>query len=380
MKYDAIIIGGGIIGASIAYNLTKQGMRSVAVFEKNYISSGSTGRCGGGIRQQWASPENCKLAVKSVHLFEKLDQELGFDTEYYQGGYLLLAFTDEEVEQFRKNVVMQQGAGVPVRLIGVDEVAAKFPFLDTSDLKAAAHCRTDGHINPMLVNQAYADAAKRNGADIHLFTEVVRIVRDRDRINSVITADVRTFETGVLINAGGGFSAEVAAMAGITIPTRPQRHEILITEPLEKFMDPMVIDFHHHIYFRQTKHGSVVMGYGDPHEPYTHNIQGSLEFLKTMSLMITKVVPAMKKVKIVRQWAGLYNMSPDAQPILGKVPGVSNYYQAVGFSGHGLMLAPAVAELMAELIVTGRTSMDISDLSIDRFAGRTEFKLEKAVV
>ncbi|MDD2717610.1 MAG: FAD-binding oxidoreductase [Candidatus Wallbacteria bacterium] len=380
MKLDVAIIGAGITGSALAYYLSKRGIKNIAVFEKQYVCSGSTGRCGGGIRQQWATPGNCRLAYRSVKHFEKLEQELGYPTEYYQGGYLLLAFTEEEKKQFEKNVLMQQKAGVPVRLISQSEIKKMFPYIKTDDVKIGTHCQTDGHANPMLVTQAYAEAAKKNGVKFHLFTEIKKIERRGEQITSISTETGDKFEVGVFFNAAGGYSADVAAMAGLEIPTRPQRHEILVTEPLKKFLDPLVISFHHHIYFRQTMHGSLVMGWGDDNEPYSHNTESSLEFLKVMSRQITKLVPAMKSVKIIRQWAGLYNMTPDAQPILGRMPGLSNYYQAVGYSGHGFMIAPAVTELMAELIDTGKTSIDISELTIDRFKGNQSFTLEKSVV
>lgn len=380
MKFDVAIIGGGIIGASIAYYLTKRGVKNIAVFEKSYIASGATGRCGGGIRQQWASPNNCKLAIKSVKHFETLKEELDYETEYYKGGYLLLAFTDEERQQFIKNIKMQQEAGVPVKEVSRKEVNKMFPFLNIDNMKIGAYCPTDGHANPMLVNQGYIEAAKRNGAKVFLWTEIVKINRKDGRITSIVTSKGDTINVGAVVNAAGGYSSDVANLCGIEIPTKSQRHEILITEPLEHFMDPLIISFYHHIYFRQTLHGSVIMGYGDPNEPYGYNVKSSLDFLKIMASKITELVPGMRNVKIVRQWAGLYNMTPDAQPIIGTVQEIDNYYQAVGFSGHGFMLAPAVGELLAELIHTGKTSFDISNLSIDRFKENMEFRLEKAVV
>jgi sarcosine oxidase subunit beta len=380
MKYDVAIIGGGVIGSSIAYNLTKQGVKNIAIFEKSYIASGATGRCGGGIRQQWASPNNCKLAIRSVKLFEQLNEELDYDTEYYQGGYLLLAYGDEEMEQFNKNVAMQSSAGVPVRIINVPEIKKMFPFLNLEGVSCGAHCPTDGHANPMLVNQGYANAARRNGAKIHLFTEVISIERQGNKLISLTTKDGEKYEVGAIINAAGGFSFEVAKMAGLSVPTRSQRHEALITEALEHFMDPLIISFKHHIYFRQTMHGSVLMGYGDANEPYSHNIESSLDFLKIMSKQISDLVPGMKNVKIVRQWAGSYNMTPDAQPIIGKMPELDNYYQAIGFSGHVLMLAPAVAEIMADLVTKEKTDYDYSELTIDRFLSGKDFSAEKAVV
>lgn len=365
-KADHVIIGGGVNGCAIAYYLAKKGAKNIILLEKDFLTAGATGRCGGGIRQQWSTEANCILAKQSVELFEKLDEELQCNTEYFQGGYLILAYTDKEVDQFKKNVEMQKNIGLPVRLIDPKEAKELSPVINIDNVLAATYCPTDGHANPFLITKGYADAASRLGVNIELHTKVTDIKVKNDKVIAVQT-DKGLIETNCVINAAGGFSQDIAKMVNIDIPTKPYRHEALITESVEKLFPQLVISFKHHIYFRQTMHGSILMGLGDPNEPTSYNIDSSEDFLRWMSKRIIDVAPALKDLNIVRQWAGLYNVTPDAQPIIGGVKEVKGYYQSVGYSGHGLMLSPQVSLEIADLILNGNETDNIKRLSLDRF-------------
>jgi len=280
---SVVIIGGGIIGTAIAFYLCKKGMKDVVLVEKSYLSSGSTGRCGGGIRQQWSERMNVRLAMRSVKLFERFEEEIGMDIEYYQGGYLLLAYTDEEVEL----------------------------------LKLATFCPTDGHANPHLATMAYAKAAEKMGAMILTHTEVTDIDVQSGQIKGVLTTK-GYIKTSVVVNAAGGFSREVGLMAGVELPTESYRHQIFVTEPLEHILDPLVISFVNNFYIRQTKSGNFIMGQGDKDEPPSHKHDPSWKFLTEMTEKMPHFFPFLKEVRVLRHWAGLYNMSPDAQPIIDK--------------------------------------------------------------
>ncbi len=377
--YGAVIIGGGILGNATAYYMAKLGFKDVLVVEKNYIASGSTGRCAGGIRQQWDSEYNIKLAMGSVKIFEGLEDELGFPTEYYQGGYLLLAYEESHAEWFRQRVQLQRSLGLDVRLLDPYEAKQIVPFINTDGLLAATFCPTDGHANPFLVTFGYYKAAQRLGVDYAVQTEVVDIEVKEDRITGVRLNTGDFVETEVVVNVAGGWAKEIAKMVGIDIPVNPQRHEIAVTEPLEMFFDPLIISFKHGIYFRQELSGGVIMGYGDPNEPWSHNIKSSFKFLRNIAAKVAAVMPLMDDVRILRQWAGSYAMTPDAQPIIGGVEQVEGYYQAVGFSGHGFMVGPKTAQLLAELIVLGQPSISLEPLSLNRFK-KGEIKREKAVI
>ncbi len=377
-RYKVVVIGGGVIGTAVAFYLAKNGVSDVVVLEKDYLSSGSTGRCGGGIRQQWSERMNVRLAMRSVEHFKRFESEVGFDIEYFQGGYLLLAYTEEEVLLFERNTKMQQEENLDVELLTKNEASSRFSFIDMSGVRAAAYCSSDGHANPHLTTFAYARAAERMGVEVLTHTSAEKIITEDGRIVAVQTSKGK-IETEVVVNAAGGYSHEVGAMAGVELPTESYRHQIFVTEPLEHIMDPLVISFENNFYIRQTKAGNFIMGQGDKDELPGHNVTPTWKFLREMTEKMPKFFPFLRDVRVLRHWAGLYNMSPDAQPIIDRAVDIDNFYYAIGFSGHGFMLAPAVGEAVAEWIVHGEPrSVDISNLSLNRF--QEGFTIEKNVV
>ncbi len=377
-RADVVIIGGGITGCSIAYNLAKKGCKNVVLFEKNSLASGATGRCGAGIRQQFGTKVNCILARESIKIFENLSQELDYDIELNQSGYLILAYTEKEVNQFKKNVALQQSLDIDVRFITVKEAKKIVPPLNTDGLLAATFCPTDGHADPFKTNFAYAETAQRLGVKIYTFTEVKEIETEDNRITAVNT-DKGKILTPIVVNAAGGYSGIIGKMVGVDLPVYSQRHQILITEPVDPLFKPMLMSFSRNFYCQQTPHGSIIMGFGDPNEPKGDDIGSSWQFAREMAQKMTTVMPLLKEVSMIRQWAGLYNVSPDAQPILGEHPQVRGFYMAIGFSGHGFMLAPVASKLIAELILEGKTFLPIDKLDIGRFE-RGELILEPSVV
>ena len=377
---DAVVIGGGVIGTAIAYNLAKRGLSNVCVLEKNFLASGATGRCGAGVRAQWGTEMNLRMAMSSVRRFTEMNEELAYDDdiEFNQGGYLLLAYTDAGWEQFHKNVALQRKHGLEVELLTPAEAKEVVPHLNTEGLLGATFCPTDGHCDPFKVTDAYAKAARRLGVEIHTGVTATAIRQSEGKVVGVETT-AGPIATPVVINAAGGYSQDVAAMAGIEIPTYSERHQILITEPVEQMQGPMVMSFHHNLYCQQTPHGSFIMGLGDPTEKPGYNIEASWQFLREMAEKITWLLPPLKNIRVVRQWAGLYNMTPDATPILGPVNDLAGFYLAVGFSGHGFMLAPTVGVLLAESVLGLPTELPISPMGLERFAKGELFR-EPSVV
>ncbi len=365
---SVVVIGGGIIGSAIAFNLLKMGIKNVCVFEKSYISSGSTGRCAGGIRQQWSSPLNVKLAMRSVKLFEQFEKDVGMDIEYYQGGYLLLAYTDAESDDFVKNVNMQRSQGLDVEILTRNEIKEKFPFINVEGVKLGSWCKSDGHANPQVANIAYALAIRKMGGEFLTHTTVTGIdVQNRQIIG--VQTDKGYVSTNVVVDAAGFESPKIGSMVGIEIPVQGERHQILVTEAVNHFLDPLVINFNHNYYVRQTRHGSLIMGQGDANPASGEDTGNTIEFLEEMATKMVKDFPIIKNLHIVRQWSGAYDMSPDAQPIIDESKDISRFIYATGFSGHGFMLAPAVGEAVAEMIIHDRTiTTDLSNLKMDRFA------------
>jgi sarcosine oxidase subunit beta len=366
-RAEVVIIGGGVTGCGIAYNLAKKGMTDVVLLEKNFLCNGASGRCGGGIRQQFTTETNIKLAMGSVRLFEHLSEELETDIEYDQGGYLIIAYEDE-IEQFKKNVKLQNRLGLNSKFIAPEEAREIVPLLNIEPIAGATFCQTDGHANPFKVVHGYAIKAKEMGAEISKFTEVTNIETKDNHITAVKTSKGK-IKTSTVVNAAGAYSRDIASMVGVELPNKPYRHEILVTEPIEHVLHPMIISFKTGIYFSQQKCGSIIGGIGDPEEPSSYNISGSLGFLKRMAKTMIELVPSFGHLNVLRQWAGLYDVTPDAQPILGWTEGIDGFCQANGYSGHGFMIAPKVTELIAELIIDGKTTMAIDDLNLKRFEG-----------
>jgi len=365
-EYDAVIIGGGVNGLGTAYHLGKKGFTNVVVLDKSYLGYGASGRNGGGIRQQWTSEENIKLAVESRKMFEDLDEELEEDIEFYQGGYLVLSFDQEEADEFKENVKLQNSLGVESEFLSPEEAKKIVPELDISDVVAATFNQSDGTIYPFKVIHGYANRVREMGIDIKEHTEVEDIVTEGNEIKKVKTDD-GDIKTDTVVNAAGGWSAEIAEMAGAEIPNIPVRHEIMVTEPYQRFLEPMVISFQHGIYFSQSEHGNIVGGIGNPNEEPGINQKGSLWFMREFSNTLLDFIPRFSSVNMIRQWAGLYDTTPDAQPILGSVPEVDRFYQVNGFSGHGFMVSPMVDKVTAELVMGKEPSMDIERLRVERF-------------
>ncbi len=381
MKANIVIIGGGISGVAIAYNLAKKGMTGIKVFDDNYMTGGATGRCGAGVRQQWGTKGNCIMAKMSIDFFEKAQQELKYhrDIEFKQEGYLIVATTKEEDEKFTKNVALQNSVGIPSRKLTVEEALKIVPHLNKDIAVSATFCPTDGHLNPFLMTDAYYNAAKRLGVEFFYEEEVISIVKENNKITKVITENYEV-ETSKVVNAAGGYSYEVGQMAGVEIPVFSENHEILVTEPIEKIQGPMVISFSKNIYCQQVPHGSFIMGRSGQNVPHNHDIHSTHEFLDEMAKTAVNLLPPLGELRVVRQWGGSYNCSPDRQPILGDTDQLDGYYLAVGFSGHGFMFAPMTGLLLSEVILGLPTTIDLKDLHIDRFKHNKETDYEHSVV
>ena len=366
VKRDVVIIGGGVNGLATAYNLARRGAKNIVVLEKGYIGSGDTGRCGAGIRQQWGLEENIVLARESLRIYERLSGELGFNIFFRQGGYLVLILDEQERDVVSRTIPLQNKLGVPTRLLSVPEIVDLVPGINTSGLLGAAFCPTDGMAYPYAVLWGYAEAARRLGAEIKVHTPVTGVKRLSDGTYEVATGkDI--YNAPVIVNVAGARSKDIGAMIGIEIPTKPVRHEIAVTESLKPFLGPMIISPKKGFYFSQSLRGEIVGGVGDPGEPSSYNTRSSPDFLFRYASALRETLPSLGKARIIRQWAGQYDMSPDHRPILGAVDGHKGYYHACGFSGHGFMLSPVVAKLLAELITTGKTSIPIDALNLARF-------------
>ncbi|MTI68316.1 MAG: FAD-binding oxidoreductase, partial [Firmicutes bacterium] len=288
------------------------------------------------------------------------------DLEFKQGGYLVLASTEKEHEQFIKNVKLQNKLGISSKLINLKEAKELVPILNTKGLKSATYYEKDGHLNPFHTTLAFAKAAKRLGVNIYKHTLVTDILTNKGKIEGVKT-NKGTIKTNIVVNAAGGYSQSIGEMVNLDIPVFSERHQILVTEPIKPIIRPMIISFSLNFYCQQVPHGGIIMGRGDSNEPKDLRITSGWEFLDEMTSTITKVLPPLKDLRLIRSWAGLYNLSPDRQPILGAVDEIEGFYLAIGFSGHGFMLGPATGLLIAETILGEDTTLPIDKYNLKRF-------------
>ena len=362
---DIVIIGAGIVGCSIAYHLAAQGTAKIVVVEKDLICSGATGKSAGGIRQQFATEVNVQLSLESLQMFHRMREELGIDPEFRQVGYLFMATTPKELNLFRRQAEFQQ-YHIPVRIISTDEIRRIVPYVQLDDIIGAAYCPTDGYAAPYEVTMGYASAARRLGVTIHEQRAVMGILRNSGRVAGVETSQ-GPIHARVVVNAAGAEGGLVGEMAGVDVPVRPYRRQIFVTGPVPEFSQepPLTIDYHRNWYFRGEMGGCLFSGPKD--EESTFNTNVDWEHLAESVAKAVARVPVLEQAEIKRGWAGSYDLSPDNNAILGAVPELPGFYLATGHSGHGFMHGPATGKLMAELILTGKTSIDISALSFDRF-------------
>lgn len=375
---DVVVIGGGSIGCSVAYNLAKKGFKNIVLLEQKYLSSGSTGRCGAGIRQMWGTEMNCLISRGSAEIFKVLGEETGFgDIEFRQSGYLLTTYDPAQTERLKKNLAVQHRLGINSNMIAPEEAKKIVPFVNTEGMDAAFFCQEDGHINPFKVTFAFAKGAQDLGVEINRNTTVTGF-RYKDRKISAVITDKGEIVTNTVVNATGPWAKYIGKMLGLSHPVEPERHQILVTEPLEGMMGPMVMSFAHDSYIQQVPHGGFIMGYGNPDEPKKINFNHDWNFLEQMAKRAVFQLPFLKDVRFVRQWAGHYGISPDGQPILGPVPEFDGYYLALG-CGKGFMLSPMIGKLISEKISGEETTLPLNTLSIERFA-KGELIVETGVV
>jgi sarcosine oxidase subunit beta len=369
---DIVIIGGGIMGLALAWNLCGRGAGKVLVLERGYLCEGASGRNGGGVRAQWATDTLIELAKESIDFMAGFAQELGINVWLRKGGYLFLAHDAETVRRIEEGAALQKRHGLATRVISPGEALDIVPELDASRFVAAAWNPDDGVVFPWPFLWGYADGARKRGAVVETFTRVTAIEVQGGRVRGVSTDRGHVAADRVVI-AAGAWSPAVAKLASVSLPNVPYRHEIVSSEPLKPFLGPLVSMLGTGLYFSQSMRGEIVGGMGDPEEEPGLNQSSSLRFLTRYARALTEIVPRTSGVKLLRQWAGCYDVTPDHSPVLGETPGVAGLLQMSGFVGHGFMMAPAVARRMAAWMGGAKDEI-FERFNLGRFA---EGRLEK---
>jgi len=369
-RYDVVIIGGGVHGFAIAYYLSKLGLKNIAVFEKGYIGGGGSGRNTAIIRSNYRTPEGVAFYDESVRLYENLSVTLGYNVFFSQQGHLSIAHQESTMNGLRVRGEVNKLLGVDSRLIDAKEIKELVPSIDISPrmrypILGALYHPPGGTIRHDAVVWGYGKEADRHGVSIHPFTEAVGISTDKGCVTAVQTSRGE-IKTGTVVNATAGFCSIVSKLAKIELPVVTHPLQAFVTEPLTAFLDHVVVSATLHVYASQTDRGELVIGSEiDPYSSYS--TRSTLAFLQSSAAHIVELFPCLRHVKVLRQWAGICDMTPDFSPIMGEVPGLKGFILDVGWGTYGFKAGPVAGKRIAELIWTGKTPKLIEPFSITRF-------------
>jgi sarcosine oxidase subunit beta len=366
---DVAIVGGGVVGCSIAYHLARRGVRDVLVLEREAVGAGTTSKAAGGIRAQFPTETEIRFSLESVRVFERFEDEFGVDPGYRKIGYLFLVADDEDLAGFEARVRLQRSLGVDVRIVTPAEARALVPALHVDDLVAAVWGPDDAMAGPAEVTAGFARRARELGVRIAEGVDVQAIERDGDRVAGVRTSD-GAVAARVVVNAAGPAAARVGRLAGVQVPVHPRRRHIFFTEPFPELPGPVPLttDRASGFYFRKEME-QVLLSPGDV-EDVGEDLdvavdRGRIE--ETVQKALHRL-PIIEKARIAGGWAGLRPLTPDDHAIIGWAPGVEGFFLAVGFGGHGFQHSPATGRLVSEWLTAGAPSMDLSLFDPERFA------------
>jgi sarcosine oxidase subunit beta len=365
---DVVIVGGGISGCALAYQLAMRKV-DVVLLERETLGSQSTGKCAGGVRQQFSTEDNVRVMRLAVKLLGSFEQETGHPADFRQIGYLFVFTQPQQVEDFRHNMDMWHRVGLTeARWVDPAEAAKMVPVLNVDDVLGCTFCPTDGIASPNDVTFGYATAARRLGARLREGVEVTGIDVASGRVQGVRTS-AGDIATRLVFNCAGPWAASIGRMAGLEIPVLPYRRHIAVTGPFPAVprTTPMTVDFHTSLYFHPEGDG-VLMGMSDRTEPPAYVTDVNWEFLEKVFEQVAHRAPALTGAGVKTAWAGLYESTPDHQAILGPIAEVEGFWCAAGFSGHGFMQAPAASLLLTQLLLDKKSEIDISSFAFERFA------------
>ncbi len=365
-RASVVVVGGGVMGVSTAFHLAEAGVRDVLLLDSGSLGGGSTCKAAGGVRAMFSDAVNIALGQRSLEAFARFGERPGQEIDLHRVGYLFLLDRAADVEAMTEAVTLQNALGVPSLMISPAEAQRLSPLISTEGLLAAAWSPTDGHCTPESVVLGYATGARRHGATLVPHCAVTGIRTADGTVTGVVT-DRGTVATDTVVCAAGPWSQQVAAMAGVDLPVTPLRRQVLITEPVPDLPPglPMTIDFTTSFYFHGEGRG-LLMGMSDPDEVPGFRLERSDAWLPRLSDAVARRAPSLTEVGVRTGWAGLYEVTPDANALIGEARGVSRLLYATGFSGHGFLMGPAVGEVLRDLVLGRTPPVDVSGLSVDR--------------
>jgi sarcosine oxidase, subunit beta len=369
-SYDVVIVGAGVLGMFTAHHLAKKLDPSrILVLDRGFLSSGASGRNGGGVRQQWETVPTVRLAKEAVAAYRRFPKEFGYNPWFRQGGYLFLAFTPEEEARLHAVDQAVRSEGLKLEWLSAPEVLRHAPSLNPERIVGGSYLPSDGVIFPFPILWGLYHDLLRRGVEVRTRTEVVGFRIEHERVTGAETT-LGMVDTPKVVNAAGGWSGDVSARAGLSVPNVASRHEIMATEPLKPFLDPMIVTLRRGVYFSQSMRGEVIGGLTLPHPTGTAGgAPSSIEFLREFSRELTGLVPRLSRVRVLRAWAGYYDDTPDGLPVVGEDPRLPGFYHANGFGGHGFMLAPAAAPRVAKAVLGEPTDLEPALFAPGRFLG-----------
>jgi len=366
---DVVIIGGGVMGTSTAYHLALKGCQDVLLLEReSFFGTQATGKCAGGIRHQFGTEINVRISMLSLPMLDRFEEELGQPIDLRYCGYLFLLTEEKDVAAFRQQVEMQQRLGVETEWLEPAQIADLVPLANLEGVLAATFNAHDGLADPSSVVQGYVSGARRLGAKLLNDVEVADILVEGGKVQGVVT-NHGEIAAPVVVNAGGPWAGEIGKLAGVDIPIVPVRRQIVVTGPIPQIPPdfPFTIDFATGLYFHREGRG-ILTGMANPDEPvgFDQSVDVDWELVHLEEAM--RRLPTLEQAGLASRWAGLYEVSPDAHPILGPISEVEGFYCVGGFSGHGFQHGPACGLLLAEEILSGGAhTLDITPLHNDRF-------------
>ena len=366
-SYGVVVVGAGIVGLYTAYHLARAGAGPVLVVDRGFLSSGASGRNGGGVRQQWETRATVRLARESVAAYRRFGRDFGYNIWFRQSGYLFLAETDAELARLRGVHDLVVSEGLPSQVLDTAGVARYIDGIAPNSVIGGTYLATDGTLYPFPAVWGVYEAARALGVEVALGVEALGVDAPGGRITAVRT-DRGRIATPTVVNAAGGWSAEFSRRAGLDVANVATRHEILATEPLKPFVDPMVVRVSDGLYFSQTMRGEIVGGLTVRNGKGTEQgMPSSPRFLTAMSRALVRLVPRLGSVGVLRAWSGFYDDTPDGFPVIGEDPRCRGFVHANGFGGHGFMLAPAASLRVARAAMGQPTDLDPNAFAPSRF-------------
>ena len=372
-----VIIGGGIVGLSLAWNLAKRGWSDVTVLEREHLNAGASARCGGGVRAQWSTADNIRIMKRNLELFADFPQDTGFNNWFRQGGYLFLAYSDEQAAQFEANVKLQHEHGVSSALLSPSAIKRRVPQINLDGIVVGAYHKNDGVSFPYAMVWGYAKVCAQLGVKVLPFHDVLGLGVEGKKI-AVVQTNQGDFAADLVINCTAAWAPAIGRMCGVELPNHAEKHEAIVTEALHSFMTPNLIPMNSGMYLAQTMRGEIYTCVGLDKEPAS-NYDTTFAFMRKVSRLMVELVPQLSAVKVLRQWAGFYDITPDTNPIIGYVGEPENFYQYHGLMGHGFMFAPAISEMIAVHLDGGELHEDLAAYDLDRFE-RGGLEIEKMII